>query len=120
MLYLKEVGPDTMIPCFSVNLKGNQSVELCNAINTAIFKSLSHTSGEHTAQRIPMIVTSSSLVPHEDSAGAKNFKKRLGVSLTVSCLKESHPTSIKFPRILFIESSERLPYFKETLKVTPE
>jgi len=89
MLYLKEVGPDTMIPCFSVNLKGNQSVELCNAINTAIFKSLSHTSGEHTAQRIPMIVTSSSLVPHEDSAGAKNFKKRLG-------LQSNNDTPVKY------------------------
>lgn len=80
MLYLKEVGPDTMIPCFSVNLKGNQSVELCNEINTAIFKSLSHTSGEHTAHRIPLIVTSSSLVHRDHSVVTKNFKKRLGVS----------------------------------------
>ena len=80
MLYLKEVGPDTLIPCFAVNLKGNQSVEQCNAINTAIFQSLSHTSGEHTAHRIPMVVTASSLVSHANSVVAKNFKRRLGVS----------------------------------------
>ena len=79
MIYLEEVGPDTLIPCFSVNLKGNESVEVCNAINTSIFESLSHTSGEHTALRIPMLVTSSSLVSHVHSVAATNFKRRLGV-----------------------------------------
>ena len=63
MLYLREVGPDTMIPCFSVNLKGNKSVDLCNAINMALFQDLCHASSEQTAHRIPMIVTASSLVP---------------------------------------------------------
>lgn len=82
MSYLKEVGPDTMIPCFSVNLKGNQNVEKCNAINMALFKDLCHTSSEQTAHRIPMIVTASSLVPHKHSAAVKNFKKRLGVGET--------------------------------------
>ena len=80
MLYLKEVGPDTMIPCFTVNVKGNKNVELCNAINNSIFQDLSHTSGEQTAHRIPMIVTSSSLISHKHSSALKNFKKRLGVS----------------------------------------
>ena len=80
MLYLKEVGPDTMIPCFSVNLKGNQNVEKCNAINVAVFKDLSHTSSEHTAHRTPMIVTASSLVSHKYSAAVKKFKEGLGVS----------------------------------------
>ena len=84
MLYLKEVGPDTMIPCFSVNLKGNQSVDKCNAINMALFNDLSHTSSEQTAHRIPMIVTASSLVPHKHSVALKNFKKRLGVSITTN------------------------------------
>ena len=79
MIYLKEVGPDTLIPCFSVNLKGNQNVEVCNAINTAILESLSHTSGEHSALRIPMLVTSSSLVSHVHSVAATNFERRLGV-----------------------------------------
>lgn len=80
MDYLKEVGPDTMIPCFSVNLKGNKNVEKCNEINLALFQDLAHTSSEQTAHRIPMIVTSSSLVPHKHSAAVKNFKERLGVS----------------------------------------
>lgn len=83
MKYLKEVGPDTMIPCFSVNLKGNKSVDLCNKINNAIFQDLSHSSSEHTAHRIPMIVTSSSLIPHKHSSAASQFKKRLGVSQPV-------------------------------------
>ena len=80
MLYLREVGPDTMIPCFSVNLKGNKSVDLCNAINMALFQDLCHTSSEQTAHRTPMIVTASSLVPHKHSSAVSNFKKRLGVS----------------------------------------
>ena len=80
MLYLKEVGPDTMIPCFAVNLKRNKDVELCNAINMALFQDLCHSSSEQTALRIPMIVTASSLVPHKHSAAVPNFKKRLGVS----------------------------------------
>lgn len=80
MEYLKEVGPDTMIPCFSVNLKGNKSVEKCNEINLALFQDLAHTTSEHTAHRVPMIVTSSSLVPHKHSASVKHFKERLGVS----------------------------------------
>lgn len=84
MEYLKEVGPDTMIPCFSVNLKGNKSVDLCNKINNAIFQDLSHSSSEHTAHRIPMIVTSSSLIPHKHSSAASHFKKRLGVSQPVT------------------------------------
>lgn len=84
MEYLKEVGPDTMIPCFSVNLKGNKSVDLCNKINNAIFQDLSHSSSEHTAHRIPMIVTSSSLIPHKHSFAASHFKRRLGVSQPVT------------------------------------
>lgn len=41
---------------------------------------LCHTSGEHTAHRISMIVRAFSLVPHKHSAAVANFKKRLGVS----------------------------------------
>lgn len=111
MSYLKEVGPDTMIPCFSVNLKGNQNVDKCNAINMALFKDLCHTSSEQTAHRIPLIVTASSLVPHKHSAAVKNFKKRLGVSestgtVDYSCLRlhrfifALNYTSIAFERAI--------------------
>ncbi|XP_074620778.1 uncharacterized protein LOC141879398 isoform X2 [Acropora palmata] len=79
MEYLKEVGPDTMIPCFSVNLKGNNKVELCNAINSALFNDLCHSSSEQTAHRIPLLVTSSSMVPHKHSNAVLNLKKRLGL-----------------------------------------
>ena len=81
MAYLKEVGPDTMIPCFSVNLKGNSDVKLCNDINLALFQLLSHSSSEDTARRIPMLVTSSSLLHHKHSSAVKHFKQRLGVYL---------------------------------------
>ena len=83
MEYLKEVGPDTLMPCFSVNIKGNKSVELCNAVNTALFQSLRHTSDEHTAHRIPLIVTSSCKIPYKQSVAVSDFKKRLGVNLIV-------------------------------------
>ena len=79
MEFLKEVGPDTLMPCFSVNIKGNKSVELCNAVNTALFQSLRHTSDEHTAHRIPLIVTASCKIPYKQSATVRDFKKRLGV-----------------------------------------
>ena len=85
MEYLKEVGPDTMIPCFSVNLKGNNKVELCNAINSALFNDLCHSSSEQTAHRIPLLVTSSSMVPHKHSNAVPNLKKRLGVSMILAC-----------------------------------
>ena len=81
MKYLKEIGPDTLMPCFSVNLKDNKSVELCNAINTALFQSLRHTSDKHSAHRIPMIVTASSMIPYKHSNAVADFKERLGVSL---------------------------------------
>ncbi|XP_022786520.1 uncharacterized protein LOC111326721 [Stylophora pistillata] len=89
MEYLLEVGPDTMIPCFSVNLKGNKNVEKCNEINLALFQDLCHTSSEQTAHRIPLVVTASSLVPHKHSAAVPNFKKRLG-------LEHNNDTPVKY------------------------
>lgn len=102
MEYLKEVGPDTMIPCFSVNRKGNKNVEKCNEINLALFQDLAHTSSEQTAHRIPMIVTSSSLVPHKHSVAVKNFKERLGVSrtrCTKLCVHSPTVIQISFPAV---------------------
>lgn len=80
MEYLKEIGPDTLVPCFTVNLKDNKNVDVCNAINMAIFQKLSHSSGERTAHRVPMVVTASSMLHHKHSSALKSFKKRLGVS----------------------------------------
>ena len=102
MEYLKEVGPDTMIPCFSVNRKENKNVEKCNEINLALFQDLAHTSSEQTAHRIPMIVTSSSLVPHKHSVAVKNFKERLGVSgsrFTKLCIYRPRVIQKLFPAV---------------------
>ncbi|KAK2567754.1 L-tyrosine decarboxylase [Acropora cervicornis] len=104
MEYLKEVGPDTMIPCFSVNLKGNNKVELCNAINSALFNDLCHSSSEQTAHRIPLLVTSSSMVPHKHSNAVLNLKKRLGldtntddsVKYIITTCMDPWPTSLEF------------------------
>ena len=79
MEYLTEIGPDTLVPCFTVNLKGNKSIDVCNSINMAIFQDLSHSDGEKTVRRIPMLVTSSSMLHHKHSTALKSFKKRLGV-----------------------------------------
>ena len=78
MEYLKEIGPDTLVPCFTVNLKDNKSVDVCNAINMAIFQKLSHSSGERTAHRVPMVVTASSMLHHKHGSALKSFKKRDG------------------------------------------
>ncbi|KAJ7356264.1 hypothetical protein OS493_026021 [Desmophyllum pertusum] len=79
MEYLTEIGPDTLVPCFTVNLKGNKSIDVCNSINMAIFQDLSHSDGEKTVRRIPMLVTSSSMLHHKHSTALKSFKKRLGL-----------------------------------------
>ena len=80
MAVLQEIGPDTLIPCFSVNISGNDDVNLCNAITTAIFNDLCHDSAEESEQRMPMIVTSSTMKDHQYSSALEHFKKRLGVS----------------------------------------
>ena len=80
MAVLQEIGPDTLIPCFSVNIRGNEDVNLCNAITTAIFNDLCHDSADESEQRMPMIVTSSTMKDHQYSSALEHFKKRLGVS----------------------------------------
>lgn len=104
MEYLKEIGPDTLVPCFTVNLKGNKSVDVCNSLNMAIFQDLSHSSGETTAHRIPMIVTSSSMLHLKHSSALKNFKKRLGldpkgdssVKFLITTCMDPWATSVEF------------------------
>ena len=82
MTFLQEIGPDTLIPCFSVNIRGNTDVNVCNAIVKAIFNDLAHVDTEESEQRIPMIVTSSTMQDHRHSSTLEYFKKRLGVSTT--------------------------------------
>lgn len=79
MKFLQEIGPDTLIPCFSVNIRGNTDVSLCNDIITAIFKDLCHISAEESEQRMPLIVTSSTMQDHKHSSALEHFKERLGL-----------------------------------------
>lgn len=79
MDFLREVGPDTMVPCFAVNLKGNKDVTVCNAINNALKHFLLHSSDAVTARRRPMIVTASSMRYAKRSQALHKFKERLGV-----------------------------------------
>ena len=81
MEYLREIGPDTLVPCFAVNVKGNKNVDLCNVVNTALFQNLHHFPGEQTAHRVPLIVTASSMIPDKKRLAVADFEKRLGVSL---------------------------------------
>ena len=81
MAFLQEIGPDTLVPCFSVNLKEKSNdVDRCNAINKAIFNDLCHSTDQITARRTPMLVTSSTLEHHKHSKALENLKKKLGVS----------------------------------------
>ncbi|XP_067020489.1 uncharacterized protein [Acropora muricata] len=89
MEYLREIGPDTLVPCFAVNIKGNKSVDLCSAVNTALFQSLHHLPGEQTAHRIPLIVTASSMIPDKKRLAVADFEKRLG-------LEPNDNTPVKF------------------------
>ena len=112
MEYLKEIGPDTLVPCFTVNLKDNKSVDVCNAINMAIFQKLSHSSGERTAHRVPMVVTASSMLHHKHSSALKSFKKRLGVSgATIVSLRQKKRKSsfvVLSPRVRLITEPKHL------------
>ena len=84
MKFLQEVGPDTLVPCFSVNLRGNTDVDVCNAINTAIFKDLCHATADVTAHRTPLIVTTSTLEHLKHNNALKKLKKNLGVCSTLT------------------------------------
>ena len=86
MRFLQEIGPDTLIPCFSVNIRGNTDVSLCNDIITAIFKDLCHISAEESEQRMPLIVTSSTMQDHKHSSALEHFKERLGVRRPTTAL----------------------------------
>lgn len=79
MEYLREIGPDTMVPCFSLNLKGNTDVNLLNKIVEVLYKDLSMSDDRVSSYRFPMIVTSSTYTHHYHSIALKQFKKRLGV-----------------------------------------
>lgn len=61
MKILRRVGPDTLIPCFAVNIRGNKDVQIANEVNQAVFNDLSHISAEETSKRIPLIVTLSTM-----------------------------------------------------------
>lgn len=83
MEFLRSIGPDTLIPCFSVNVRGNTDVDVTNAIIQAIFSDLRHQESE---QRVPIIVTSSTMTDHRMSQTLEDFKKRLGVRADKSAL----------------------------------
>lgn len=65
MRILRRVGPDTLIPCFAVNIRDNKDVQIANEVNQAVFNDLSHISAEETSQRIPLIVTLSTMEAHK-------------------------------------------------------
>jgi len=79
MSYLKEIGPDIMVSCFSINVKGNKEVKLVNDIVQAVFKDLCMSNDRVSAFRFPMLVTASTCQHHDHSTALKEFKKRLGV-----------------------------------------
>ena len=79
MDYLREVGPDTMVPCFSFNIKGNSDINLVNNIVQAVFKDLCMSDDRVSSFRFPMLVTASTYNHHIHSTALKQFKKRLGV-----------------------------------------
>lgn len=83
MDFLQEVGPDTLMPNFAVNFRTseglNESLELCNRLNDAVFKLNVHATDQISARRWPMLVTASYFAHHPGSGALKNLKKRLGV-----------------------------------------
>ena len=81
MAVLGEIGPDTLIPHFAVNLEGNKDVARCNRINDYVFKHLVHPDEDMNTQRTPMIVTASTTSLQRHSNAPNHFKTRPGVRL---------------------------------------
>ena len=84
MLFLQEVGPDTLMPNFAVNFKDkdgnlNKDVQKCNELNDAIFKLNVHATDQISARRWPMLVTASYFAHHIGSHALAGLKERLGV-----------------------------------------
>jgi len=70
-----------LINAFSVNIKGNKDVKLCNKLNKLIYRMLSHSNTEKDVNRVPMILTQSEIDPKLSKRVVVNMKKRLGVNL---------------------------------------
>ncbi|KAL4229059.1 hypothetical protein ACF0H5_012097 [Mactra antiquata] len=79
MEFLKEIGPDTLINAFAVNLKGNTDLEKCNKITLEVFRRLSHTNPYENVMRVPLILTNSALHPMKFGRAVRQFKERLGL-----------------------------------------
>jgi len=68
-----------LINAFSVNIKGNQDVELCNKLNKLIYRMLSHSDTTKNVKRVPLFLTESEVDPKVSSRVVKHMKRRLGV-----------------------------------------
>ena len=84
MAFLQEIGPDTLMPNFAVNFKDtagnlNTDIDMCNALNDAVFKLNVHATDAISARRWPMLVTASYFAHHRGSRALPHLKERLGV-----------------------------------------
>lgn len=78
MTFLQEIGPDTLIPCFSINIRDNNDVSITNKIIQAIFNGLCHMFTGESEQRMPLIVTTSTMQDHRHSSTLEDFKEDSG------------------------------------------
>ena len=78
MKFLREVGPDTLINTFVVNIKGNKDVHVVNDLQKALSNDLNFTVGKLNVERIPIILMQSGISTAHGMA-LTNFKKRIGV-----------------------------------------
>ena len=60
---------------FAVNVKDNESVDLCNAVNTGLLQSFHYTPGEETAHGFPLIVTASIMITGKKRVAVADFEK---------------------------------------------
>ncbi|EDO30282.1 predicted protein [Nematostella vectensis] len=80
MEYLREIGPDTLIPCFTWNLKGNTNVNLLNRMVEVLLADLSMSRDNKPAHRLPMVITASTHRHEQMSDSLNKLKQRLGVT----------------------------------------
>ena len=76
--FLKLCGPDTMINTFVVNFRGNNSVQVANKLQSALFDAMNIFVGTN-AHRVPLMLMQSSLDAKKHGRGLEIFKERAGL-----------------------------------------
>ena len=78
--FIKDIGPDTLINSFVVNIKDNTDVKLANKLQVALSDAMNIYVGTDSC-RVPLMVMQSSLDAKKHGEGLRSFKRKAGLSV---------------------------------------